>query len=135
LFEIFKARKDPLGKSIVRERTLKLLNSTKSLTLKDCFYGYKILREFFPRKWLTYILEAQNPDGGFGFFKGTTSYMENSFFAYFVLKGFNLKPKSFQKLIEFVTLCKNKDGGFGRNPQGISFLSTTYYACWILKYA
>ncbi len=116
----------------IKQKTFELLQKTENPTLQDCYYAYKLLGKEFPKDFLSHVLEAQNPDGGFGFYRGTTSYMENCFFACFLLKAFSIAPKSLSKLKEFVWSCRNKDGGFGRTPQGISFLETTYYACWIL---
>ncbi|NPA39299.1 MAG: hypothetical protein GXO57_02500 [Thermodesulfobacteria bacterium] len=132
-FYILNALGETKSAEKAKNKCLKLIEKTNFLTLKECFYAYNVLKSEFPEKWISFILEAQNPDGGFGFFKGTTSYMENAFFACYVLKGFNVTPKNPSKLLEFIKSCKNKDNGFGRNPQGISFLFTTYYATWILK--
>jgi len=133
IFYIFDALGETKSAERARKKCLSLVEKASFLTLKECFYAYRVLNAEFPKKWLTFIVEAQNPDGGFGFFKGTTSYMENAFFACYVLKGFEVSPKDPDKLLEFIKSCKNKDCGFGRNPQGISFLFTTYCATWILK--
>jgi len=116
----------------LKTEALELLKKEKP-SLKNYYYGYRVLGREFPSELVEEIISAQNPDGGFGFYKGTTSYTENAFFACYVLKGLRLKPKNPSKLLEFLLSCRNKDGGFGRNPQGISFLSTTYYAVWIIK--
>lgn len=133
ILEIFKI----LGeKEIVLEIKKTVLNNISLYnlnTLKSFYHLYKILKMDFPIIFLNKISEAQNPDGGFGFFKGTTSYMENTYYACYILYHFNLKPKMLKKLKDFILSCWNVDGGFGRNSQGISFLESTYYALWILK--
>jgi len=123
-------------KDIVLEIKKTVLNNISLFnlnTLKSFYHLYKILKMDFPIIFLNKISEAQNPDGGFGFFKGTTSYMENTYYACYILYHFNLKPKMLKKLKDFILSCWNVDGGFGRNSQGISFLESTYYALWILK--
>ncbi len=132
LFEIFLFFKKAEFLEEIKTRVFENLSKKKMVTLEDYYHAYRVLGRVFPEELLSHILEAQNPDGGFGFYKGTTSYVENCFFACFVLKGFSLAPKYLDKLKEFVWACRNRDGGFGRSPQGISFLESTYYACWIL---
>ncbi len=116
------------------EKTKKLVEAKNRLSMKESYYAYRVLKNELPKRVVESIKETQNPDGGFGFYKGTTSYMENTFYACYILQGFNEVPSRLKELLEFVFNCRNKDGGFGRNPQGISFLPTTYYACWILKH-
>ncbi|WP_038056647.1 prenyltransferase/squalene oxidase repeat-containing protein [Thermodesulfobacterium hydrogeniphilum] len=125
LTEIFTILKDKAILSFLKEKTLKELSKGYFRTIKDLYFLYKILQQDFPKDFFEFILEAQNSDGGFGFFKGTTSYMENTYYACYVLHCFNLYPKDLDKLKEFVLSCRNKDGGFGRNSQGISFLEST----------
>jgi hypothetical protein len=133
IFKIFSFRdKEHEFIQEIKKRSSEILFKKSGPSLQDYYYAYKVLGEEFPPHVLPFILEAQNPDGGFGFYKGTTSYTENCFFACFVLKAFSLLPVSLKKLKEFLWSCRNKDGGFGRTSQGISFLETTYYACWIL---
>ena len=111
-------------------------NNFSSFNLKSLeayYYLYKILRNNFPSKFINVILEAQNPDGGFGILKDTTSYMDSTYYACYILYHSNLKPKNLTKLKDFILSCWNSDGGFGRNSQGVSFLESTYHALWILK--
>ncbi len=133
LLEIFLSLKEENTTLTIKNRVLKDLQKIPLRTLKDYYFLCKILEEKFPKDFLEFVLEAQNSDGGFGFFKGTTSYMENTYYACYILHSFNFYPKNQEKLKEFILSCRNKDGGFGRNSQGISFLESTYHAFWILK--
>lgn len=51
----------------------------------------------------------------------TTYYMENTYYACYILYHFHYKPKDLAKLKKFILSCWNVDGGFGRNSQGIFF--------------
>ncbi len=130
IFAIFKEEKELL---YLKNRVLRNLSKIRLKLIKDFYFLCKIVQRDFPKKFLENILNAQNPDGGFGFFKGTTSYMENTYYACYILYTQGLKPKDLNKLKNFVLSCWNKDGGFGRNSQGVSFLESTYHALWILK--
>jgi hypothetical protein len=133
LAEISFILKDEKNLKFLKSLVIKNLSKLSLKSLKEFYFLYKILREAFPKKFLESILEAQNADGGFGFFKGTTSYMENTYYACYILYRHDLQPKNLKKLKDFVLSCQNADGGFGRNSQGISFLESTYHALWILK--
>ncbi|PMP68809.1 MAG: hypothetical protein C0190_00865 [Thermodesulfobacterium geofontis] len=117
----------------IKKQALSQIFSFNLKTLKSFYFLYKIVKKDFPVKFLNDILDSQNPDGGFGFFKGTTSYMENTYYACYILYYLNFKPRNLIKLKEFILSCYNADGGFGRNSQGISFLESTYHALWIFK--
>jgi prenyltransferase beta subunit len=118
---------------LIKNQVLNNLLSFNLKFLETYYYLYKILKNNFPSKFINIILEAQNPDGGFGLLKDTTSYMEPTYYASYILYHSNLKPKNLIKLKDFILSCWNSDGGFGRNSQGISFLESTYHALWILK--
>lgn len=133
LTEISMLLKDKKNQNLLKGLILKNLPKLSLKSLKDFYFLFKILKDDFPKNFLDLILAAQNPDGGFGFFRGTTSYMENTYFACYILYYHNLQPKNLKKLKAFVLSCQNSDGGFGRNSQGISFLESSYYALWIIK--
>ncbi|OAQ21213.1 hypothetical protein TDIS_0433 [Thermosulfurimonas dismutans] len=102
-------------------------------TLRDLYYLFKILEEdTFSAEVCNTIIGSQNPDGGFGFFQGTTSYLENTYFACRLMKALGLRPRDPEGLKFFVLNTHRKDGGFARAPGGVSFLETTYYGLWIL---
>ena len=85
------------------------------------------------KPFVPYVLSSQNPDGGFGFFPGTTSFIENTYFALNFLKTFGLLPNDLEGLKNFVYLCWRKEA-FARAPGGIPFLESSFYALKILAF-
>ncbi|MBA2849605.1 hypothetical protein HNQ76_002007 [Thermosulfuriphilus ammonigenes] len=103
-------------------------------TIRDLYFLLQVIGPGEKlRPLLDWVLAAQNPDGGFGFFPGTTSYLENAYFACFILKAFGLSPRQPDALGAFALSCRRKDGGFARAPGGVSFLETSWYALCILR--
>ncbi len=85
------------------------------------------------QRLIEFFRKCQNPDGGFGFFPATTSYMDNT---YFCLKGLNYlgsKPKNPEDALNFILFCQTKSGGFARTPRAAAFLDSTFYAVESLK--
>uniref|UniRef100_A0A7V4JPF6 Prenyltransferase alpha-alpha toroid domain-containing protein n=1 Tax=Thermodesulfobacterium geofontis TaxID=1295609 RepID=A0A7V4JPF6_9BACT len=131
--EIFEILNEPDPILSIKTYVLNGLFSLNLKSLETYYYLYKILKTNFPSEFINIVLEAQNPDGGFGLLKDTTSYMEPTYYACYILYHFNLKPKNLTQLKDFILSCWTCDGGFGRNSQGISFLESTYQALWVLK--
>jgi len=117
----------------IRQEILRALPKEEKLTLELLYYLLSPLPEFVEKN-LDFVSSSQNPDGGFGFMPGTTSFMENTYFGINILYHFNrLKKEVSKKALSFVLSCLNGDFGFGRNSQGISFLNTTFYGLSILR--
>jgi hypothetical protein len=111
----------------------KSLPTEEKLTLELLYYLLSPLPELVEKN-LDFVLSSQNPDGGFGFMPGTTSFMENTYFGINILYYFNrLEKEVSKKALSFVQSSLNGDFGFGRNSQGISFLNTTFYGLYVLK--
>ncbi len=110
---------------------MSILKTVQLKTLEDLYYFIDILRNF-TKDWIDYIINSQNGDGGFGFYPGTTSYLENTYYALSTLNKVASKEVNFKKTISFVLACYNSDGGFSRKPGGISYLETTAMALEIL---
>ncbi len=130
-----KSRRFPLKeiKEEIKQKILRMLPKEKKLPLELLYYLLPALPEFVEKN-LNLIIASQNPDGGFGFIPGTTSFMENTYFGINILYYFNrLEKEGSKKTISFVLSCLNGDFGFGRNSQGISFLNTTFYGLYILS--
>ncbi len=115
----------------IRNKILSILKTVQLKTLEDLYYFIDILRNF-TKDWIDYIINSQNGDGGFGFYPGTTSYLENTYYALSTLNKVASKEVNFKKTISFVLACYNSDGGFSRKPGGISYLETTAMALEIL---
>ncbi len=103
----------------------------ETLTVKELYF-LAFIEPTEARKFVSLVLDSQNPDGGFGFYPGSTSYLENSYYAFFFLKRLRLSPRNPKKLRNFIFSCFRK-GGFARSPQGIPFLESTYQALQILS--
>jgi hypothetical protein len=120
-------------KERIAQEILRALPKEERLTLELLYYLLSPLPEFVEKN-LNFVLSSQNPDGGFGFMPGTTSFMENTYFGINILYYFNrLEKEVSKKALSFVLSCLNGDFGFGRNSQGISFLNTTYYGLSVLR--
>lgn len=71
---------------------------------------------------------CQNGDGGFGFYPGTTSYMENTYCALEILSKLNSSPREINVCREYILNCQTKSGGFGRAPISFPFIESTFHA-------
>ena len=82
-------------------------------------------------KW---VRLCQNGDGGFGFYPGTTSFMENTYCAIEILSKLNSSPMKMDACQEYILNCQTKNGGFGRAPMSFPFIESTYHAVagWLL---
>jgi hypothetical protein len=76
-------------------------------------------------RWLQ---ECQNSDGGFGFFPGTTSFVENGHYCLGSLESLGAKPLSLDTAWDFILRCKTSGGGFARKHGGAPFLFATWHA-------
>ncbi len=106
-------------------------------TVRDCYFYLLWQQEFqhLPDQgseervqlvaWLT---AAQNRDGGFGFYPGTTSYVENSFFALAALNLLQAGPENGVRAAQFILSCQTGGGGFARNPSAAPFLEDSLSA-------
>lgn len=80
------------------------------------------------KKLVTWVQACQNPDGGFGYLPGTTSFIENVHFCMNILAMLGAKPLNAEKAREFVMRCKTARGGFSRRSGAAPFLDTTWHA-------
>jgi prenyltransferase beta subunit len=72
--------------------------------------------------------ECQNPDGGFGFLPGTTSFVENGHYCLRVLSSLEENPLSLDKARDFILRGKTSGGGFARKNGAAPFLDSTWHA-------
>ena len=77
---------------------------------------------------LTWIKSCQNPDGGFGFLPGTTSYMENVHTCLQILALLKATPLDPAGATRFILNAWTRSGGFARKNGGAPFLDATWHA-------
>lgn len=83
----------------------------------------------FARTDLVAWLQAcQNGDGGFGFFPGTTSFVENSRACLQTLAALGASPGDPEGAALFLAGCQTAGGGFGRTGRAAPFLDATWHA-------
>ncbi len=110
-------------------------------TVRQLFYYLRLTRLLHPGRlppragelagWLR---RCQAPDGGFGFFPGTTSYIENCHYA---LAGLNLlhsAPARPERAAAFLVSCQTASGGFSRNNRAAPFLDASWHAVQAIRY-
>jgi len=80
-----------------------------------------------------WLRRSQNGDGGFGFFPGTTSFIENSHSALAALSLLGAPPVEPEEARAFVVSCQTGRGGFGRSPRAAPFLDASWHAICSLQ--
>ena len=78
-------------------------------------------------KLVAWLQRCQNGDGGFGFFPGTTSFIENCHYGIAALRLLGVKPADPENARRFLISCQTGSGGLGRNPRAASFLDATWH--------
>ena len=81
-----------------------------------------------PEEAAAWFSACQNPDGGFGFMPGTTSYIENCHYGLTALYMLNSKSVDSRACRNFIMACRTKSGGFSRNSNAAPFLDATWHA-------
>ncbi len=75
-----------------------------------------------------WLRQCQTYDGGFGFFPGTTSFMENGYDCLRALHLLGSSPRDPAACRAFILACHNRTGGFARKGGATAFLSSTWQA-------
>jgi len=81
----------------------------------------------------SWVRACQNPDGGFGFYPGSTSFIDNCYTCLKILTALGLEPVDLEGARDFILRCKSAGGGFSRKNGGAPFLSATWHAVASLK--
>jgi hypothetical protein len=83
---------------------------------------------------IRWVQLCQNGDGGFGFYPGTTSFMENTYCALEILSKLKCFPLEIDLCRKYILNCQTKSGGFGRAPMSFPFIESTFHAVtgWFL---
>lgn len=82
---------------------------------------------------LAWLRRCQNGDGGFGFFPGTTSFIENSHHTLAALTLLGGTPDQPEQARQFVLSCQTGRGGFGRGLRTAPFLDSSWHALASLR--
>lgn len=94
-------------------------------TCRDVYYYTVLFPEPEPLQIETvsgWLRACQNGDGGFGFFPGTTSFLENSYYCLSALSLLKACPADPARAEQFVVSCQTGAGGFARSIVGAPFL-------------
>ncbi|MCF6291308.1 MAG: hypothetical protein L3J03_09985 [Desulfobacterales bacterium] len=77
---------------------------------------------------VTWLQRSQNGDGGFGFFPGTTSFIENCHACLAAMTLLAARPVAPVNARAFIFSCQTGVGGFSRNFSAAPFLDATWHA-------
>ena len=106
-------------------------------TCKDVFYALLLVPPsdtLPPLETVTVWLRAcQNGDGGFGFFPGTTSFLENSYYCLSALSLIKASPADPERAEQFVVSCQTGAGGFARSIVGAPFPESSWHAVNVVQ--
>ena len=81
-------------------------------------------------KWLQ---RSQNGDGGFGFFPGTTSFIENCHATLAALSLLGARPVDLAEARSFIISSQTGGGGFARSPGAAPFLDASWHGIASLR--
>ena len=82
---------------------------------------------------VAWLQRTQNGDGGFGFFPGTTSFIENCHAGLAGLSLLGARPIDPANLRAFIVSCQTGRGGFGRSPRAAPFLDASWHGIASLR--
>jgi len=80
-----------------------------------------------------WLQRTQNGDGGFGFFPGTTSFIENCHAGLAGLSLLGARPIDLGNVRAFIISCQTGRGGFGRSPRAAPFLDASWHGVASLR--
>ncbi len=75
-----------------------------------------------------WLKRCQNHDGGFGFFPGTTSYIEYSDYCLSALSTLGQPPLHVRQASQYILACRTGSGGFSRSTKAAPFLDASCHA-------
>jgi prenyltransferase beta subunit len=104
----------------------------KKVALSTCckcvLIGEELAIELPVNRLLDWIKKSQNYDGGFGFYPGTTSFLENVWYAVSSLHILGSKPNDVDECERFILRCASNNGGFGRQMRALPTLEYSMMA-------
>ena len=102
-------------------------------TCRDVFFFLRLGPRSDASQLGAWLRGCQNDDGGFGFFPGTTSYMEYSDYALSALHLLGDRPDNPEQASRFIRYCQTGSGGFSRSIRALPFLESSYHAVRALQ--
>ncbi len=110
-------------------------------TVKQLYHYLRLQRLAQPghapsetEKMVRWLRRCQAPDGGFGFFPHTTSYIENCHWALAALALLDSRPGRPESAAAFILACQTTSGGFSRNSRAAPFLDSSRHAVQGLRH-
>ncbi len=101
-------------------------------TCRDIYFDLLLRRREMSRdennRLASWFIRCRNHDGGFGFFPGTTSYIENCHFCLAGLALLRKHPGEIKKTKNFIIFSQTACGGFSRNIRAAPFLDASWHA-------
>ena len=97
------------------------------VTCRDFYFCLKA-GESGNKEMADWLCRCQNDDGGFGFFPGTTSYMEYCDYSLSALYLLGRRPVYRQRASDFIVYCQAGSGGFARAIRALPFLEASWHA-------
>ncbi|MHB8811269.1 MAG: prenyltransferase/squalene oxidase repeat-containing protein [Desulfobulbaceae bacterium] len=83
---------------------------------------------------IAWFQASQNGDGGFGFFPGTTSFIENCHASLRALAFLGSRPLAPDRATLFLAGCRTAAGGFSRSGRAAPFLDATWHGLASLSF-
>lgn len=113
------------------------LDSERAMALPALCAGEDVARYLFVKatrgqrveeadELVGWLQRSQNGDGGFGFFPGTTSFIENCHAVLAALSLLGAKPSDPANARAFIISCQTGGGGFARSPGAAPFLDASW---------
>jgi len=140
LYYLCKARDklglEPLG---IEKLGARKINFTQWRTVKELWLKLSVAdltsTEHRPEREdaINWVVACQNSDGGFGFYPGTTSFIENCHICFMVLEMLKASPRDAAAAQDFIFRCRTARGGFARKNGAAPFLDATWHAISSLK--
>jgi len=119
-----------LGQVDDRELTSPPRLELEEVSCREVYFYLALFAEspYIHRQELVGWLRAcQNGDGGFGFFPGSTSFLENCFYCLSSLALLGAAPSAPQQARTYILSCQTGAGGFARSFVGAPFLESSWH--------
>lgn len=117
---------------VMADSSIKYISELRRSAYLHRHAGWRHWNDMQTGGWSEWLKLCRNGDGGYGFFPGTTSYMENVYEAFESFRLLGILPERVDSTVGFIRACRSARGGFGRRCQGIPFPDSTWYGVSVL---